>query len=441
VSVSVQDSISGDGANAIAASIEAGVDAGTLAPGAALPSVRGLATHLGVSPTTVAAAYRSLRRRGVIVTHDRSRTVIAHRPPAPTLATPPVPAGAVDLASGNPDPALLPDLPAALRRLDVPLRLYGDADAVPELVDRVRAWLDADGVPSDHLAVVSGALDGIERVLSLHLRPGDRVAVEDPVYAGVLDIVRALGLVPVPVTIDVDGPQPAGLDHALRSGVAAVVVTPRAQNPSSAAITPDRAVRLRDVLAAHPHVLVVEDDHASVIAGPDAVTLTTDRERFAVVRSFAKALGPDLRLAVLSGDQRTVMRVRGRQHVGHGWVSHVLQRLTLELWRTAAADGTLDRARSTYAARREAVVTALGDRGVTAWGRSGLCVWVPVRVEGPTLQALLAAGWVAQAGELYRLASPPALRLAIGALPVERAPALADAVAGALTARDGTRLA
>ena len=440
MTVSEQNAITGQGADAIAASIEAGVDAGVLAPATQLPSVRALAADLGVSPTTVAAAYRALRRRGVIVTHDRSRTTVASGPPSPVRPSPPVPEGAIDLASGNPDPTLLPDLPAALSDLHVPLRLYGEPDAVPALIDRARAWFGTDGISAEHLAVVSGALDGIERVLSVRLRPGDRVAVEDPAYASVLDLVRALGLVPVPVAIDIDGLLPDALDRALGSGVAAVVVTPRAQNPSSAAITSERAGALRPLLARHPRVLVVEDDHASAVAGPDAVTLTAGRERFAVVRSFAKALGPDLRVAVLAGDRLTMTRVRGRQRTGHGWVSHVLQHLTLRLWDAAAADGTLERARVAYAARRDAVVAALGERGITAWGRSGLCVWVPVDAEGPVLQRLLAAGWVAQPGELYRLASPPAVRLAVGAVPTDRVPALADAVADAILAPPGSRL-
>lgn len=440
MSVSEQHAITGHGADAIAASIEAGVDTGSLAPGAQLPSVRALATDLGVSPTTVAAAYRALRRRGVIVTHDRSRTTVASGPPSPARPGPPVPQGAIDLASGNPDPALLPDLSAGLSTLDVPLRLYGEPDAVPELVERAQAWFADDGIASEHLAVVSGALDGIERVLSAHLRPGDRVAVEDPAYASVLDLVRALGLVPVPVAIDVNGLLPAALDRVLASGVAALVVTPRAQNPSSAAITAERAEELRPVLARHPRVLVVEDDHASAVAGPDAVTVTAERERFAVVRSFAKALGPDLRVAALTGDRLTMTRVRGRQRIGHGWVSHVLQRLTLRLWDTAAADGTLERARVAYVERRDAVVAALAERGVDAWGRSGLCVWVPVDAEGPVLQRLLIAGWVAQPGELYRLASPPAVRLSVGAIPIIDVPDLADAVAAAIFAPQRSRL-
>src|SRR5438876_1153301 len=84
--------------------------------------------------------------------------------------------------------ALLPDLGAARRRRAAPARLYGAPSVLPELAARARAQLRADAVPADAVCVVNGAHDGIERVLHAHLRPGDRVAVENPGYAALFDL-------------------------------------------------------------------------------------------------------------------------------------------------------------------------------------------------------------------------------------------------------------
>jgi len=427
--------IVGTSAAQLARCVEDGVLTGALRPGQALPSVRGLARDLDLSPTTVAKAYRELRRRGVVVTEDRARTVVAHRPELRLRLAPTVPEGTVDLATGNPDARLLPSLAPASRTLPTAPARYTDDVLLPALVELARSAFTADGVDADHLLVVGGGLDGIERVLEAHLRLGDRIGVEDPGYPGSLDLVRALGLEPISIELDDQGPVPASLAAALTHGVEAVLLVPRAQNPTGAAWSAERTTALRELLAHHPDVLVIEDDHAAPIAGVPARTLTTARARWAVIRSVAKWLGPQLRVGVLAGDEATTTRVLARQRLGTGWVSQVLQHLVAVTWATAAEDGTLQAAATAYTERRSALLAALAEHGIPASGRTGLNVWVPVDEEVPVVQGLAELGWAVAAGEAFRLTAPPAIRITVSGLSPTSAPRVARDVAQVLEQR------
>jgi DNA-binding transcriptional MocR family regulator len=414
--------------------VESAVAAGALAPGERLPSVRKLAAEVGLSPVTVSAGLAELRRRGVVVTEPRRGTRITSGPPIGMLRPPlPVPAGARDLSRGNPDAEMLPDYRAALARLRPNGRLYGERPVLDGLADVAREALRADGVAAGTVCVVSGALDGIERVLAAHLRPGDRVAVESPGYAALYDLLRALGLALEPVAVDDRGMVPASLRSALAAGARAAVITPRGQNPTGAALDAGRARELRAVLDTAPAVLAIEDDHLGPIAGWDLHSVADGRERWAATRSVAKALGPDLRVAVLAGDEQTVARVQGRQQCGPGWVSHILQALVLELWTDPAVSAQVARAAGVYAERRTRLLECLARRGVSAHGASGLNVWVPVSDEAGVLGALLARGWVVAPGAPYRLgAEPSAVRITTATLTAGESQRLSDDVAAVL---------
>lgn len=434
--------ITGGTSREIADSVEAAVRTGALRPLEALPSVRGLAARLKVSPATVAAAYRDLRIRGVVTSEAGRATRVGARPPVASgapleAARAPASAALRDLSDGNPDPALLPDAGAVLGRLKAPTYLYGAPAVLPELAEIAReqfADLEAQTGDASQVCVVGGAMDGVERVLAACARPGDRVAVEDPGHTGVLELVRAMGLEPVGVAVDDAGPLPDALERALRRRPVACVVTPRAQNPTGAALDEHRAARLREVLAAHPEVAVVENDHASLIAGAAYVSLCAGRGRWAVVRSTSKHLGPDLRLGFLAGDGRTVGRVAGRQMLGAGWVSHLLQHAVVELWRGGAADD-LASAAATYRQRRTALLERLAECGVAAQGRSGFNVMVPVPQEVPVIQQMRERGWALRAGEVHRIRSAAFVRITTAALEAADSDRLARDLAAVLNQR------
>jgi DNA-binding transcriptional MocR family regulator len=421
-------------------SAETAIRAGTLAPGEALPTIRALAATLNTSPATINSAYRILRERGLVIAAGRRGTRVAPRPPLrlpPTARQAPAPPDRGDLSLGFPDHALLPPLGPALHRIDVDRhRDVTGLDANdPDLLALAAASLAADGIPAQALAVVSGALDGIERVLSAHLRPGDRVLLEDPAYPPLRDLLTALGLTEVGVPVDDDGFVPEAFETGLH-GVQAVVTTPRAQNPYGSVLARDRAAKLRSVLGKRPDMLLIEDDHAGAVAGAPYTSVIPDGwPRWAVLRSVSKVLHPDLRLALLAGDETTVARVEGRQWLGPRWVSHILQATVAELLADPGFAETARRATETYARRREALVEALAAYGIPAHGRSGLNVWIPVPEEAPVVRAVLDAGWLVLAGERCRIGAPPAIRVTSALLRPEDAADLADAIAAARSGR------
>lgn len=380
------------------------VERGELVAGDRLPPVRALAERLGVNRNTVLAAYGALVTARLAVTGGRTGTMILARDDAPDEGFTP---GTVlrDLGSGNPDPRRLPDLAAAFAAVEPTHVLYGESVIAPELAEWATPWFAEDHPRAFRLSVTAGAVDAVERLLSASLVPGDRVGLEDPCFLSSIHTARLAGYVTVPIPVDGEGMTIDGLRAALESGVRAVVCTPRAHNPTGASITAGRAAGLREVLADHPHVLVVEDDHFSLLAptGYHSIISPT-QQRWALVRSVSKFLGPDLRLAVTASDPVTAGRLAERLSPGTMWVSHVMQRLAAGMLRDGRVQRGIADAGAHYARRNAAFLALLAERGVRARGESGLNVWVDVAGDaGEAKHRLAERGWLVRPGREFAL--------------------------------------
>ena len=189
------------------------VASGDLRPGDRLPTVRTLAKALGISPTTVSEAWRSLSSAGVITTNGRNGTRVRANAGtgAPTryraLGT-----GAdefrIDLSSGIPDPTLLPDLGPSMARVgraDL-TSSYLDDPVVPALGEHLAAtW----PFPAESLTVVDGCLDALDRISTEILAFGSAVLVEEPTFPPLIDLLERLGCEVIGVGVDAEGPIPA----------------------------------------------------------------------------------------------------------------------------------------------------------------------------------------------------------------------------------------
>jgi DNA-binding transcriptional MocR family regulator len=310
------------------------------------------------------------------------------------------------------------------------------------LEEAVRDWLRPDGVPVEHVTFAHGALDLIGRLLSVELRPGDAIAMEDPGYHHLLDLVTALGLHIVPVAVDDEGLRPEALRAALGAGARALVCSPRAQNPYGGCFSEARRDALVGVLRDGPDLLVVENDHASVVADAPLWSLASGGlPRWVHVRTVSKFLGTDLRWAAAACDATTLARHDGRLLLTSGWVSHLLQETVYGLLTDDGTRALVQRARQTYALRRSALLRELATHGIAGHGASGMNLWVPVRDESSVVNGLRSHGWWVAAGARFRSASGPGVRISVAELEPADAVRLASDFAVVLGESEASRAA
>ncbi len=210
---------------------------GRIALDVALPSERALAQTLGVSRTTVTAAYTGLREQGFLSSGQgtRARTQLPHRV-APAQAPGIVaPDGVLDLAYAS--------LPAtgevvhrafadALTELPALLPGFGyDPIGVPVLREAIAAHYTEAGVPTSasQILVTSGAQHALNIILRTLAGRQQKVLVDHPSYPNALDAIRASGSRTVPVPL----PAKDGWD------IDAMVSAMRQQRPAMAYLLPD----------------------------------------------------------------------------------------------------------------------------------------------------------------------------------------------------------
>lgn len=393
----------------IAAAIARLITAGVLAPGDRLPTVRELGAELGVSPATVSQAWQAMGSVGLIVSRGRSGSFVRSAP-VPWL-TPRVQRMAghlgearLDLSRGTPDPLLLPDLALALTRVSEHAETfsYQEVPVIPELLDHLRSsW----PYPAEAITVVDGALDGLSRSLEQVIRFGDRVIVEDPSFPPFFDLLDQLGAVRVPVAVGTDGLDPVALRRALALGPAALLLQPRAQNPTGVSMTAERAEELAGIIAASRQasaMIVIEDDHsAGISASPEVSLGRWLPERVLHIRSYSKSHGPDLRIAALGGPEALINQVVARRMLGPGWTSRMVQTILFELLTSSAAVSTVAAARSVYHSRQKLFADARLATGFDSPQTDGLNTWIEVDDERQALVHLAASGIRVTGGTPY----------------------------------------
>ncbi|MDW5595700.1 PLP-dependent aminotransferase family protein [Conexibacter stalactiti] len=306
-------------ADALAAVIErGGLD------GVRLPAERRLASELGVSRATVVHAYARLRERRLVLSRERSGTVVrsvGRRGRAPGTQLPQLhrllapDAERVDLAVAAPPlDELVAGIAVELGEAAELVQPHGyDPQGMPALREAIAERLTRDGLDAraDEVLITSGAHEALNLITALFVGRSQPVAVDAPTYPGALELFERAGGRPLTVAGDAAGMRADALAALLdRQVVALLYLMPGCHSPTGRSIALGRRPALLELAARHD-LLVVEDAALDKLRfdGPLPSLRALAPERVLRVGSLDKLAWAGLRVGWVCGPRATIARL------------------------------------------------------------------------------------------------------------------------------------
>jgi DNA-binding transcriptional MocR family regulator len=413
---------------------------GRLPAGARLPTVRQLATDLGVTRLTVQNAYAELQTAGWIESTVGRGTFVSHNVNGHSfgrgMMAPMTPDGVINdilqvnhivglrsMTSASPDPRLFPteefwSVLAELQADALAMVSYTSSQGDPQLRVEISQDLSERGVNAtpEEVLVVAGVTQGLALISRTLAQPGDRILVEHPTYLGLLHTLKQHGVQAISVPWDDEGPVMSELEKAILQHRPRFFYTiPTFQNPTGRCMTLERRLALLELTAAHG-VMVVEDDIYGRLAydapSPPPLYALDTQGQVIYVSSYSKVLMPGLRLGFVVAPQRWAERLLSLRRATDLCSPTLLQRTLALFLRNGGLKRHLRRVLPIYRERRNTLVTAL-QRNLppsVQWHQpqGGFCAWLTMPSYHPFSdleQALLRQGWAVAPGEVF-LAEP-----------------------------------
>jgi DNA-binding transcriptional MocR family regulator len=396
-----RDGAPGPLARRLAHAIRTRIVSGLLHADVVLPSERSVALAFGISRSTVVAAFDELRASGFLESRQGSATWVASgtnvtgdgkRAATRLLAG----AGHVNLAASvSSDASQLPPITLDVADLVAAVPAHGYAPAgLPALREAIAARHCALGLPTrvEHVHVTNGAQHALDLALGALATRGDVVAIEDPTYVGVLELIEARGLRALPIALDDVDEDSDRLTKLFRGGRArAAFLVPAVHSPTGRVRTAASMWRLARRLDA-AGIPVIEDNTVAdlVFRGtrPPALAALCERAPVVSIETTSKVTWGGLRVGWLRADAALVERTvtqRARTDFGTSVPSQLLALQLLEQY-----DDVVQRRRKTLRGAASTFTNLLRE-ALPSWNAErpagGLSVWVYTGVDGEQLAA------------------------------------------------------
>lgn len=360
---------------------------GALLPDTRVPSVRALASEVGVARGTVENAYAQLIAEGFLQSRGQGGTYVsAQLLDAPLLPLNRVAEGRQPIAvnnalSANRTMALpfqlgLPALDAfpraqwgrimakQLHNLTAASLGHPPTTGLPALREAIAHYLPLSrgfSCQPEQVFICAGYQSVLDLVVSTLLKPGDLGWLEDPGYPATQQLIREAGLIPHAVRVDDEGMDVSAAIHSCPQARFAIV-TPAHQSPLGVALSLARRMALLD-WAEQQQSWIIEDDYDSEFryqGRPLPPLKSMDRQgRVLYAGTFSKVMFPALRMAYLVVPPALVALFNHRSQLRTCACPPLIQASVAEFMNQGHFYRHLKRMRHLYAERREMLSASL----------------------------------------------------------------------------------
>lgn len=373
-----------------------------------LPAERDLAAALGVSRTTVTAAYQRLRDGGYLRSRRGSGhvTVLPARPSAARTVgwAPPAADDGIDLAVAAlpaPEPALGEAARAAAEQLPSHARGHGyDTVGLDVLRQEVAARYRQRGVATtaDEILITNGAQHAIVLALRLLTRPGHRVLVECPTFPNALTAIDAAHCRPVAVRLGDNGwPVDVLIDMIRHTDPVACYLIPDFHNPTGQVMSETDRAAIAAAAAQTGTYLLIDETFVDLgfdgtpTTAPAPVAAFDDDHHIISIGSLSKSHWGGLRVGWIRAAPPLIRRLADCR-AGLDMAQPILEQLVAaELLRDP---GILPAQRAVLRRRRDVLAELLRER-LPAWRfrmpSGGMALWVDLGAPISTALTLAAA--------------------------------------------------
>jgi len=261
--------------------VEGMIDAirtGRVAPGLRLPGTRALSESLNISRNTVITAFEELRARGWIEIREGSGARVAdplNGSRTPASADPRSSRKEYSISQDQSDARLLASeeigkaFQHMIKRRPKELLELGEPRGHAELREALACLLAERRSMSVHPAdilVTRGGTMSLNLIAQGLLKPGDKVAVEDPGNPAALESFKTAGAEVLGVPVDAEGLIPEALESILRNErIRMLYLTPRLQIPTTVTLSTQRRTRLLELAQRHRFAIVEDDPEADFV--------------------------------------------------------------------------------------------------------------------------------------------------------------------------------